>query len=302
MVALPASTDLSANDNPVKLDCAGKELDLRGPRVMGILNVTPDSFSDGGNFFSVDRAVLRASQMVDEGAAIVDVGGESTRPGASCVSAYEELRRVLPVIEALSGEISVPISVDTSKPEVMARAVAAGAGMINDVRALRAEGALDAACESGAAVCLMHMQGSPRNMQTAPEYQDVVSEVCAFLLDRVEACELAGIPRERLVVDPGFGFGKTAEHNLALLAGLDHLVATGLPVLVGLSRKSLIGQLLNDSPVSRRLYGSLALAVLAVERGARLVRAHDVSATVEALTVAQAVLAAEPVDKPNGAP
>ncbi len=285
----------------MKLDCAGKELDLRSARVMGILNVTPDSFSDGGIFFSPDSAVIRARQMVEEGAAVIDVGGESTRPGSSPVSVEEELRRVLPVIEALSREISVPISVDTSKPEVMARAVAAGSGMINDVRALRAEGALAAACEAGVAVCLMHMQGGPRSMQTAPEYQDVVLEVCAFLLERVEACERAGMSRDRLVLDPGFGFGKTAEHNLALLAGLERLVDTGLPVLIGLSRKSLIGTLLDDAPVNRRLYGSLALAVLAAAKGAKLVRAHDVGATVEALTAVQAVLAAKPVHNPIGA-
>ena len=285
----------------MKLDCAGKELDLLSPRVMGILNVTPDSFSDGGRFFSPDAAVVRARQMVEEGAAVIDVGGESTRPGSSPVSVEEELRRVLPVIEALSREISVPISVDTSKPEVMARAVAAGAGMINDVRALRAEGALATACEAGAAVCLMHMQGSPRSMQAAPEYRDVVREVCTFLLERVEACEHAGMRRDRLILDPGFGFGKTVEHNLALLAGLERLVDIGLPVLIGLSRKSLIGKLLDDAPVNRRLYGSLALAVLAAAKGAKLVRAHDVGATVEALTAVQAVLIAEPVQNPIGA-
>ena len=285
----------------MKLDCAGKELDLRSARVMGILNVTPDSFSDGGKFLSPDSAVVRAREMVEEGAAVIDVGGESTRPGSSPVSVEEESRRVLPVIEALSSEISVPVSIDTSKPEVMARAVAAGAGMINDVRALRADGALATACEAGVPVCLMHMQGSPRSMQTAPEYQDVVLEVRAFLTERVEACERAGMPRNRLVLDPGIGFGKTAEHNLALLAGLERLVDTGLPVLIGLSRKSLIAKLLDDAPVNRRLYGSLALAVLAAAKGAKLVRAHDVGATVEALTAVQAVLA-KSVHNTIGAP
>ncbi len=288
-------------DGPV-LDCAGKKLDLRTVRVMGILNVTPDSFSDGGNFLPLDSAVRRARQMVEEGAAIVDVGGESTRPGSVPVSVDEELQRVIPVIEALRQAIPVPVSVDTSKPEVMLHAVAAGAGMINDVRALRAEGALAAAAESAVPVCLMHMKGSPMHMQSAPEYEDVLPEVSAFLLDRVEACGRAGIGRERLLLDPGFGFGKTVEHNLALLAGLERLVDTGLPVLVGLSRKSLIGKLLDDAPVNRRLYGSLALAVLAAAKGAKLLRVHDVGATVEALTVAQAVLAAKPTQNLIGAP
>ncbi len=268
---------------------------------MGVLNVTPDSFSDGGHFLAPQRALEHATRMVEDGAAIIDVGGESTRPGSSPVSAEHELQRVLPVVKALSREIPVPISIDTSKPEVMARAVAAGAGMINDVRALRAEGALSTAREAGVAVCLMHMLGMPRSMQRAPEYTDVVDEVHAFLRERVNACELAGIPRERLLLDPGFGFGKTAEHNLALLAGLERLTDTGLPVMVGLSRKSLIGRLLNEAPVNRRLYGSLALAVMAVAKGAKLVRAHDVAATVEALTAAQAVMDTELLQNPTGA-
>ncbi len=284
------------------MDCAGKKLDLSTVRVMGILNVTPDSFSDGGNFLPLDSAVRRATQMVEEGAAVIDVGGESTRPGSAPVSVGVELQRVIPVIEALRQEISVPVSVDTSKPEVMLHAVAAGAGMINDVRALGADGALAAASESGVPVCLMHMKGSPMHMQSAPEYEDVLPEVSAFLLDRVEACGRAGIGRERLLLDPGFGFGKTVEHNLALLAGLDRLVDTGLPVLVGLSRKSLIGKLLDDAPVNRRLYGSVSLAVLAAAKGAKLLRVHDVGATVEALTVAQAVLAAKPTQNLIGAP
>ncbi len=265
-------------------------MDLSQPRVMGILNVTPDSFSDGGNFLSVDRAVARAIEMVAEGAAIIDVGGESTRPGSATVSVEEELRRVVPVIEALSQEISVPISIDTSKPEIMRQAVAAGAGMINDVTALRAVGALETARDAEVPVCLMHMQGEPRTMQAEPRYEDVVFEVNQFLLDRVEACEQAGIPSRRLVLDPGFGFGKTVEHNLRLLAGLDRLVENGLPVLVGLSRKSLIGKLLGDAPVERRLYGSLALGVMAAVKGAGLIRVHDVRPTFEALLAVQAVL------------
>lgn len=239
---------------------------------------------------SVDRAVARAIEMVAEGAAIIDVGGESTRPGSATVSVEEELRRVVPVIEALSQEISVPISIDTSKPEIMRRAVAAGAGMINDVRALRAVGALETARDAEVPVCLMHMQGEPRTMQAEPRYEDVVFEVNQFLLDRVEACEQAGIPSRRLVLDPGFGFGKTVEHNLRLLAGLDRLVENGLPVLVGLSRKSLIGKLLGDAPVERRLYGSLALGVMAAVKGAGLIRVHDVRPTFEALLAVQAVL------------
>lgn len=275
------------------LDCAGRPLDLSKPRVMGILNVTPDSFSDGGNFLSVENALAQARQMVAEGAAIIDVGGESTRPGAATVSAREELRRVLPVVQAISAELPVPVSVDTSKPEVMRQAVAAGAGMINDVRALRTKDALAMARDLGVPVCLMHMQGEPRTMQEAPGYRDVVAEVREFLMRRIQACIDAGMQEERLIVDPGFGFGKTPAHNLRLLHGLERLVGIGPPVLVGLSRKSLIGQLLGDAPPHRRLYGGLALAVLAAAKGAAIVRVHDVRPTVEALTVAQAVWAAD---------
>jgi dihydropteroate synthase len=255
---------------------------------MGVLNVTPDSFSDGGRYASVRDALERGREMVAEGAAIVDVGGESTRPGAPPVGVEEELRRVLPVVEALAAELPVPLSIDTSKPEVIRRAVAAGAGLINDVRALRAPGALEAAVRADVPVCLMHMQGEPGTMQAEPRYDDVVGEVVAFLEERVAACERAGIPRAQVLIDPGFGFGKTAEHNLRLLNRLDRIAATGLPVLVGLSRKSLIGKIL-DAPVDRRLYGSLAAAVVAVMRGARVVRTHDVRATVEALAVVRAV-------------
>ncbi|WP_133510645.1 dihydropteroate synthase [Candidatus Thiosymbion oneisti] len=255
---------------------------------MGVLNVTPDSFSDGGDFFGVDRALRRAERMVEEGADILDIGGESTQPGAAPVSGPEEIERVVPVIEALGPRVSVPISIDTSKPEVMRAAVNAGAGMINDVRALRGPGALEVAVEAGVPVCLMHMQGEPRTMQAAPVYRDVVSEVRDFLRRRIQVCVGAGMDPERVLVDPGFGFGKTLAHNLALLAGLGELCSLGPPVLVGLSRKSMIGTLTGRS-VTERLAGSLAAAVLAVERGVRLVRVHDVTATVDALRVVRAV-------------
>ena len=237
-----------------------------------------------------DELLRRAREMVYEGAAVIDVGGESTRPGSAPVSVREELRRVLPVIEALRAGTEVPVSVDTSKPEVMREAVRAGAGLINDVRALREPGALEAVAESGVAVCLMHMHGEPRTMQDDPVYEDVVGEVSEYLQERVAACEEAGIGRERIILDPGFGFGKTVAHNLDLLAGLPTLAGLGFPILVGLSRKSVIGRILGDAPVHRRLYGSLALAVVAAMKGALLVRAHDVRATVEALQVAGAVL------------
>ncbi len=272
-----------------RLDCAGKLLDLTRPRVMGILNITPDSFSDGGDFFAFDAAVERATAMVEEGAAIVDVGGESTRPGAATVSEEEELRRVTPVIEALSQAIDVPISVDTSKPRVMREAVAAGAGLINDIRALRVPGALQAAAEAGVPVCLMHMQGEPGDMQRAPVYGDVVAEVRGFLAARIEACQAAGISRDRLLADPGFGFGKTLAHNLALFRGLNQLTGLGAPILVGVSRKSMIGALLDDAPVDARLHGSVAAAVVALMSGAAIIRAHDVKATVDALAVAHSL-------------
>lgn len=271
------------------LRCGSHALDLTRPRVMGILNVTPDSFSDGGRFASRDAALRRAGAMVAEGADLVDVGGESTRPGARPVSVQEELDRVVPVIEALAGDLPVPVSVDTSKPEVMRAAVAAGAALINDVAALRRPGALAAAAELGVPVCLMHMQGEPGTMQESPTYRDVVGEVAAFLAGRVSACEAAGMARDRLLIDPGFGFGKTLAHNLALLRGLPRLGALGLPVLVGLSRKSMIGALLGDVPVEGRLHGSVAAAVLAAERGAAIVRVHDVGPTVQALRILAAV-------------
>lgn len=266
----------------MRLDCNGKILDLSRPQVMGVLNVTPDSFSDGGDFFSPEKALAHALEMESAGAAIIDIGGESTRPGAVEVPLQEELDRVIPVIERLQPQLGVPMSIDTQKPEVMRAAVAAGAGLINDVNALRMPGALEAAAECGVPVCLMHMQGDPRTMQSAPEYDNVVDEVHGFLTERTAACRDAGIPGERILLDPGFGFGKTVAQNLALLAGLATLTGTGYPVLVGLSRKSMIGKLLGVD-VKERLPASLALAVLAVERGASLVRAHDVAETWQAL-------------------
>ncbi|MBX3704407.1 MAG: dihydropteroate synthase [Steroidobacteraceae bacterium] len=273
------------------LHCARFRLDLSTPVVMGVLNVTPDSFSDGGRYLELPRALERARQMVEEGAALVDVGGESTRPGAAAVTEAEELRRVIPVIERLAAELPVPVAVDTRNAAVMRAALAAGAAMVNDVAALSAEGALDAVSASDAAVCLMHMQGEPRTMQQAPRYGDVVGEVRAFLRERAGSCVAAGIGRERIVVDPGFGFGKTLAHNLDLLRGLPAIAADGIPVLVGLSRKSMVGQLTGRATADR-LAGSLALAVLAALNGARIVRAHDVGPTVDALRVAAAAAAA----------
>jgi dihydropteroate synthase len=270
------------------LDCAGKLLDLSTPRVMGILNVTPDSFSDGGDFISVPAALAHARRMIGEGAAIIDVGGESTRPGALAVPLDEELRRVIPVIRALAGELPVPISIDTTKPEVMRAAIEVGAGFINDICALRTPGALSMAATLGVPVCLMHMQGEPRTMQQNPHYDDVVGEVSAFLAARVQACRDAGIQDRQLLIDPGFGFGKSLAHNLQLLRQLEDLQALGLPVLIGVSRKSFLGALL-DAPVAERLHAGLAAALLAVAKGARIVRTHDVRPTVEALKIYTAV-------------
>ena len=270
------------------LSCRDTVLDLSEPRVMGVLNVTPDSFFDGGRFVDVAASVSRGLAMVEEGAAIIDVGGESTRPGAAPVDAAEELARVIPVIEQLAARVSVPISVDTSKPQVMRAALAAGAGLVNDVRALEAPGALRAVADAGAAVCLMHMRGEPRSMQQDPQYDDVVAEVGRYLAGRVAACAAVGVGRERICVDPGIGFGKRPEHNLALLAGLDRIADPGIPVLVGVSRKSLIG-IITGRPASGRLAGSVALAALAVLRGAAIVRAHDVAETVDAVKVASAL-------------
>ncbi len=273
-------------------DCAGKALDLTSPRVMGILTVTPDSFSDGGRVLGREQAIAQALRMVEEGAAIIDIGGESTRPGAAEVSVEEEIARVVPVIEALAPVLPVPISVDTSKPEVMRAAAAAGVGLINDVYALRREGALEAAASTGLPVCLMHMQGEPRTMQAKPHYGDVVTEVKAFLAERLAACEAAGIPREQVLLDPGFGFGKTLEHNFALLKQLRELEALGAPLLVGISRKSMIGLILDGAPVEQRLHGSVAAALIAAQAGARILRVHDVKPTADALRVLAAVASA----------
>lgn len=279
---------MSFTDSDRVIDCAGKPLDLSRPRVMGILNVTPDSFSDGGLFDSVAQAVEHATHMVEEGAAIIDVGGESTRPGAAEVPVDEELRRVIPVIDALHDSLDVPVSIDTRKPEVMQAAVAAGAGLINDVTALQTPGAVKLAAQLGVPVCLMHMQGTPESMQEQPSYADVVTEVKGFLLERAEACMQHGIDRNNILLDPGFGFGKTTTHNLQLLQHLEQLVAAGFPVLVGLSRKSMIGQVLG-LPVDQRLSAGLALAVLAAWQGAAIVRCHDVRQTREAILMCQAV-------------
>ena len=257
---------------------------------MGVLNVTPDSFSDGGRYVSHARALEHAQAMIEAGAAIIDVGGESTRPGAPAVSVEEELRRVIPVVEQLARGGHAIVSVDTSTPEVILAAVAAGATLINDVRGLQRPGALEAAAASDCAVCVMHMQGEPQTMQQRPEYTDVVAEVKQFLQTRVAACEAAGIERDRIVIDPGFGFGKTVAHNLALVRQLPDFVSLGLPVLMGMSRKSTIA-VITGRPDGGRLAGSLALAVAAVLRGAHLIRAHDVAETVDALKVAHAVQA-----------
>jgi dihydropteroate synthase len=254
---------------------------------MGVLNVTPDSFSDGGQYRELDAAVGHGLRMVEEGAAIIDVGGESTRPGADTVDAEEEIRRVVPVIQKLRGQTDAIVSVDTSKPQVMRAAAAAGAGLINDVRALSEQGALEAAVATQCAVCLMHMQGDPRSMQLAPHYDEVVNDVKAFLEQRVNVCRAAGMAADRIVIDPGFGFGKTLEHNLQLLRHLRQL-GTELPIMVGLSRKSIVGRL-TGRPSGERIYGSVALAVMAVINGARIVRVHDVRATVDALKTVIAV-------------
>lgn len=254
---------------------------------MGVLNVTPDSFSDGGLFAAAKSAIAHARLLIEEGADIIDIGGESTRPGALPVSVDEERGRVLPVLEALN-ECGVPLSIDTSKPELMRDAIRAGAAMINDVNALRAPGALQIAAGSDAAVCFMHMQGTPQTMQVDPRYDDVVNEVKSFLTARVEAAQAAGIPRERIVVDPGFGFGKTKEHNLELFRKLDNFAELGVPVLVGLSRKSVLGKL-TGRETADRVHASIASALLAVSKGAVIVRVHDVAATRDALAVYNAV-------------
>jgi dihydropteroate synthase len=276
-----------------KWQCGSRVLDLAEPVVMGVLNVTPDSFSDGGRFVAHASALEHARSMIAEGAAIIDIGGESTRPGASPADAAEELQRVIPIIEALRRESPVFISVDTSKPEVMRAAVAAGADIINDVRALAESGALEAAAASNAGLCLMHMLGEPRTMQDAPHYDNVVEDVSSFLAARMRACRDAGVDTARLTIDPGFGFGKTTAHNLVLLKNLAALEALGAPIVVGLSRKSMLAKITGRA-VESRIFGSVALAAIAVLNGARIVRAHDVAATWDAVRVASAVGMGEP--------
>ena len=276
-------------DTVATLDCAGRPLRLDRARVMGIVNVTPDSFSDGGEHAGTDAAVAHGLKLAAEGADILDIGGESTRPGSDSVGVEEELRRVLPVIERLARETTLPISVDTYRPEVMRAAVAAGAGMVNDINALRSEGALDAVAELRVPVVLMHMLGEPRSMQDAPRYDDVVGEVHRFLAERIFAAEMAGIDRKRIIADPGFGFGKTGEHNLALLAQLQRFTELGVPVLAGLSRKRTIGDITGRDDPRDRVHGSVAAHLVAAQRGAMLLRVHDVAATVDAIKVWQAV-------------
>jgi len=276
-------------DISATLDCAGRTLRLDRPRIAGIVNVTPDSFSGDGLATSTTAAIAHALKLAEEGADLLDIGGESTRPGAAPVAATDEIARVVPVIEALAKQTSLPISIDTSKPEVMRAAVAAGAGFINDVRALREEGALDAAAELKVPVCLMHMQGDPGTMQEAPHYDDVVSDVRRFLAERIFACEMSGIDKKRIVADPGFGFGKTLEHNLALLRALDQFAALGVPLLVGLSRKGMIGTLTGREKHADCAVGSAAAALIAVQKGAAIVRVHDVAATRDVLAVWEAV-------------
>lgn len=270
----------------------GSVLDLSHPHVMGILNVTPDSFSDGGAHNTLIEAVKHANLMINAGATIIDVGGESTRPGALDVSVDEELSRVVPVVEVLAQRFEVWISVDTSKPEVIREIARVGAHLINDIRSLTEPGALEAAAETGLPVCLMHMQGDPKTMQDAPKYDDVITDVTRFFIDNIARCEQAGIAKEKLLLDPGFGFGKNLSHNYALLARLSEFHQFDLPLLVGMSRKSMIGQLLNVGP-SERLSGSLACAVIAAMQGAHIIRVHDVKETVEAMRVVEATLSAK---------
>lgn len=274
---------------PGKLICGKFTLKLDRPLIMGIVNVTPDSFSDGGKFFSRDRAIDHGVKLIEDGADLLDIGGESTRPGSMPVNLDDELLRVIPVIEALRDK-NIPLSIDTQKTAVMDAAINAGASMINDVNALRAEGALDVAAGSGAGVCLMHMIGTPQTMQQLVDYNDVLAEVVAFLQMRARAAEQAGIAKSRIVLDPGFGFGKRTIHNLALLRGLEKIAALGYPVLAGLSRKSIFGEI-TGKPAAERIYASIAAAVLAAQNGASIIRVHDVAATRDALAVLQAVQA-----------
>ena len=283
MTFVPSST---------RLPCGNPVLDLAHTHVMGILNVTPDSFSDGGRFSQLDAALRHARAMVDAGATLIDVGGESTRPGARMVSPLEELERVAPIVELIHRELDVIISVDTSTPAVMREVARLGAGLINDVRSLRREGALDAAAATGLPVCLMHMLGEPGDMQDNPQYRDIVGDVGEFLVERVAQCAAVGITPDRIILDPGFGFAKNLQHNLSLFKHMDALHALGRPLLVGVSRKSMIGLALNR-PVGERLHGSLALAALAIVKGARILRVHDVAETVDVVRMLAAVESAE---------
>ena len=264
-------------------------IELDQPCIMGILNLTPDSFSDGGLFLKKDNAINHVNQMISDGAQIIDIGGESTRPGASDVSVDEECQRVIPVIAAIREISDIPISIDTSKTDIMQQAISSGASMINDVNALRADGAVELAAELDVPVCIMHMQGSPRTMQHTPSYKDVVQEVKTFLEERIDVCLKAGIKRSNIIIDPGFGFGKTLEHNLSLFKHINEFKKLDCPLLVGVSRKSMIGQVLNDAPADERLYGSLALATLAAWMDTNILRVHDVKATADALKLCMAV-------------
>lgn len=284
-----------------QLDCAGRVLRLDRAQVMGIVNVTPDSFSDGGAHDTTEAAVAHGLKLVEEGADLLDIGGESTRPGSAPVPLEEELRRVVPVIEQLAARTAVPISIDTFKPAVMRAAVAAGAGMINDIHALRQPGALEAAADAGVPVVLMHMQGEPGSMQASPHYDDVVAEVHGFLVQRLFAAEMAGIPKKNLVIDLGFGFGKSVAHNMTLLARSERFLELGVPMLAGLSRKRSLGELTGREVPAERVAASVAAHLVAVQRGARIVRVHDVAATVDALKVWQAVDAV-PVPRKDAPP
>ena len=277
---------------PTRLPCGNRVLDLAHTHVMGILNATPDSFSDGGRYTLLDAALRHAEAMVAAGATLIDVGGESTRPGALVVTPSEELERVAPVVEALNRELDVIISVDTSTPAVITETARLGAGLINDVRSLRREGALEAAAATGLPVCLMHMLGEPGDMQDNPQYENLLGEVSAFLRERIQQCVLAGIPSERIILDPGFGFAKSLDHNLSLFKHMQELHALGRPLLVGVSRKSMIGGALGR-PVGERLYGGLALAALAMTKGAKILRVHDVAETVDVVRMIAAVEAAQ---------
>ena len=283
---------MTSKQYPTRLPCGNRVLDLSNTHVMGILNITPDSFSDGGRFTQRDAALRHAEEMVAAGATLIDVGGESTRPGARAVTPLEELERVAPVVEALSRELDVVISVDTSTPAVIRESARLGAGLINDVRSLSRDGALEAAAATGLPVCLMHMRGEPGDMQNNPHYHDVTAEVASYLEERMAACAVVGIESDRIILDPGFGFAKTLEHNLSLFRHMESLYRLGRPLLVGVSRKSMIGLTLNRA-VNERLPGSLALAALAMTKGASILRVHDVAETVDVVRMIAAVQAAE---------